>query len=158
MPADDHQTLALDLTRRFEPAYAADGLARGVCRLLEALGYVPLFEVPLASGRRADVLGMAASGRFAIAEVKSSLADFRADQKWQDYLPHCDRFYFAVGSGFPLEVLPRDTGLIIADRFGAELIREAPLCAMNAGVRRRQAVRFGRIAANRLRFLFAETA
>jgi hypothetical protein len=158
MRTNDCQTLALDLTRRFDPESTADGLARGVCRLLEALGYIPLFEVPLASGRRADVLGLAASGRFAIVEVKSSFADFRADQKWQDYLPHCDRFYFAVGSGFPLEVLPRDTGLIIADRFSAELIREAPLNEMSTSVRRRQAVRFGRVAANRLRFLFAETA
>ena len=158
MRSNDRQTLAFDLTRRFDPESAADGLARGVCRLLEALGYVPLFEVPLASGRRADVLGLAASGRFAIAEVKSSLADFRTDQKWQDYRPHCDRFYFAVPSGFPREVLPRDTGLIIADRFGAELIREAPLNEMTASVRRRQAVRFGRVAANRLRFLYAESA
>ncbi len=78
MPAEDRQTLALDLTRRFAPESAANGLARGVCRLLEALGYAPLFEVPLASGRRADVLGLAATGRFAIAEIKSSLADFRA--------------------------------------------------------------------------------
>ena len=157
MADDDRQLLALDLTRSFLPEEAADGLARGVCRLLDAIGYAPICEAPLGSGRRADVLGMSARGRFVIIEIKSGLADFRADQKWRDYLAHCDRFYFAVGVGFPRAVLPEETGLLIADRFGAELVREAPLQPMAAGLRRRQAVRFGRIAANRLRFLHAET-
>lgn len=156
MPADDRQLLALDLTRPFLPSEAAAGLARGVCRLLDAMGYMPLCEVPLGIGRRADVLAMSARGRFALVEIKSGLANFRADQKWPDYLAHCDRFYFAVGADFPLEALPDETGLLIADRFGAELVREAPLAPMAAGLRRRQAVRFGRIAANRLRFLYDE--
>lgn len=156
MASDDRQLLALDLTRSFHPDEAADGLARGVCRLLDALGYTPICEAPLGTGRRADVLAMSAGGRFVIVEIKSGLADFRADQKWQDYLAHCDRFYFAVGESFPREVLPESTGLLIADRFGAELAREAPLAPMAAGLRRKQSVRFGRIAANRLRFLYAE--
>lgn len=150
------QQLALDLSLNFRPDEAAEGLARGVCRLLDAMGYTPICEAPLGTGRRADVLALRANGRFAIVEIKSGLADFRSDQKWPDYLPHCDRFYFAVPDGFPREVLPEDTGLIIADRFAAELVREAPLSAMNNGLRRRQAIRFGRIAASRLRFLHAE--
>lgn len=154
----DRQQLALDLSRNLRPEEVAEGLARGVCRLLDAMGYTPLCEAPLGTGRRADVLALRANGRFAIVEIKSGLADFRADQKWPDYLAHCDRFYFAVASSFPLEVLPAETGLIIADRFGADLLREAPLAPMSAGLRRRQAVRFGRIAANRLRFLYGELA
>ncbi len=156
MPDAETQLLALDLTRAFALEEPASGLARGVCRLLDAMGYTPLCEAPLGTGRRADVLAMSARGRFVIAEIKSGLADFRADQKWQDYLAHCDRFYFAVGSDFPREVLPDNTGLLIADRYGAELVREAPLAPMAERLRRRQAVRFGRIAANRLRFLFEE--
>jgi len=152
----DRQQLALDLTLRFRPDDGADGLARGVCRLLDAMGYTPICEAPLGTGRRADILALKSNGRFAIVEIKSGLADFRSDQKWPDYLAHCDRFYFAVPDGFPCEVLPADTGLIVADRFSAALVREAPLAAMSASLRRRQAVRFGRIAANRLRFLFAE--
>lgn len=152
----DRQQLALDLSQNFRPDEAAEGLARGVCRLLDALGYTPICEAPLGTGRRADVLALRANGRFAIVEIKSGLADFRSDQKWPDYLAHCDRFYFAVASSFPLDVLPVETGLIVADRFGAELMREAPLVPMSASLRRRQAVRFGRIAANRLRFLYGE--
>lgn len=156
MPAADNQLLALDLARAFAAGEPAPGLARGVCRLLDAMGYTPLCEAPLGTARRADVLAMSARGRFVIVEIKSGLADFRADQKWPDYLAHCDRFYFAVGADFPRAVLPANTGLLIADRFGAELVREAPLAPMAAGLRRRQSVRFGRIAANRLRFLFDE--
>ncbi len=120
------------------------------------MGFCPLVEVPLASGRRADVLGQDPRGRFVIVEIKSGLADFRADAKWADYLEFCDRLYFAVGRDFPLDVLPEDVGVIIADRFGAEPLREAPSRTMAAGIRRKQAIRFGRIAANRLRFFHEE--
>jgi hypothetical protein len=156
MAEADQRELALDLLRAFRPEERAEGLARGICRLFDAMGYTPLCEAPLGSGRRADVLALSAAGRFAIVEIKSGLADFRSDQKWQDYLAHCDRFYFGVVCDFPREALPEEVGLIIADRFGAALVREARLVPMGAGLRRRQAIRFGRIAANRLRFLYAE--
>lgn len=107
--------------------------------------------MPLGGGR-ADVLGRDGKGRFTIVEIKSGLADFRADSKWEDYRDHCDRLYFAVGDDFPLDALPANTGVMVADRFGAEIRREAPVQPMAQGLRRRQAVRFGRIAANRLRF------
>ena len=148
--------LALDLARPCVAEGRAEGLARGVCRLLDAMGVCPLVEVPLGSGRRADVLGQDGKGRFTIVEIKSGLADFRADAKWEDYRSHCDRLYFAVGSEFPLDVLPASVGTIVADRFGAEIRREAPLEPMATGLRRRQAIRFGRIAANRLRFFHEE--
>ena len=144
--------LALDIARPCVAEGRAEGLARGVCRLLDAMGVSPLIEVPLGSGRRADVLGQDGKGRFVIVEIKSGLADFRADAKWEDYRSHCDRLYFAVGNDFPLDALPASAGAIVADRFGAEIGREAPLQPMAQGLRRRQAIRFGRIAANRLRF------
>ena len=148
--------LALDIARPCVVEGRAEGLARGVCRLLDAMGVCPLVEVPLGTGRRADVLGQDSKGRFVIVEIKSGLADFRADTKWEDYRDHCDRLYFAVGADFPQDVLPASAGLIVADRFGAEIRREAPLQPMAAGLRRRQAIRFGRIAANRLRFFHEE--
>ncbi len=133
MSADDRQLLTLDLTRQFGLGEAAPGLARGVCRLLDAMGYTPLCEVPLGVGRRADVLALSGKGRFAIVEIKSGLADFRADQKWPDYVAHCDRFYFAVGADFPREVLPPHTGLLIADRYGAELRPRSTPCRHGDG-------------------------
>ncbi len=143
--------LELDLTRPSVAEGRAEGLARGVCRLLDAMGYTPLTELPLASGRRADVVGLDGRGRFALVEIKASAADFKSDTKWPEYLPHCDRFYFAVGNGFPSEILPPGVGLIVADRFGAEVVRPAPLEPMGAGLRRRQTLRFARIAGNRMR-------
>ena len=148
--------LALDLARPCVAEGRAEGLARGVCRLLDAMGVCPLVEVPLGTGRRADVLGQDGKGRFTVVEIKSGLADFRADTKWMDYRDHCDRFYFAVGNEFPLDALPAHVGVIVADRFGAEIKREAPVQPMPQGLRRRQAIRFGRIAANRLRFFHEE--
>ena len=101
----------------------ATQIVRGVARLFESLGYRTLVEMRLASGRRIDVIGLDARGRFAIAEIKSSPADFRADRKWRYYLPNCDDFYFAVAAGFPLDLLPEDTGIVVADRFGGEVLR-----------------------------------
>jgi len=152
-----HQAeLKLDLARPWVAERRAEGLGRGVCRLLDAMGYAPLIEVRLSSGRRVDVLAQNRRGLFVVAEIKSSVADFRSDNKWAEYLPHCDRFYFAVSGEFPHQILPDTAGVIIADRFGADILREAPSVAMNGGVRRRQAIRFGRIAASRLRFIHNE--
>ena len=41
-------------------------------------------EVTLANGRRADVLAIGRNGEIWIVEIKSSIADFRADQKWPE--------------------------------------------------------------------------
>ncbi len=129
----------------------ADGIARGVCRALGALGYATLTEMRLGSGRRVDVIGLDRHGGFAIVEVKASPADFRADRKWPEYRRFCDRFYFAVARGFPLDLLPDEAGIIAADRFGGALVRPAPSTKMNATTRRAQMLRFARTAASRLR-------
>ena len=63
-------------------------------------------------------------GEIWIIEIKSGLADFQADDKWPDYLPYCDRFYFAVAPDFPTNVLPENSGLIFADSYGAEIMRD----------------------------------
>jgi len=126
------------------------GIARGVTRLLGEMGYRTLPELPLGNGRRVDVIGLDRQGHFAVVEVKSSLADFRADGKWLEYLPYCDAFYFAVDLNFPLDVLPRDVGVIVADAYDGAVRRDAPLRPMNANRRRALTVRFARTAAGRL--------
>ncbi|WP_448204161.1 MmcB family DNA repair protein [Azospirillum sp. sgz302134] len=99
---------------------------RGVRRALAARGFVSLAEFRLASGRRADVLAVDDSGTVVIVEVKSGVPDFRSDQKWPEYLEWCDAFYFAVDDAFPTELIPDDCGLMVADAYGAEILREAP--------------------------------
>ena len=81
-------------------------------------------ELPLIDGRRADVVALNGDGALLIIEIKSSIADFRADRKWRDYVAQCDRLYFAIPEDLPAEIMPEEAGLIVADRFGAEIIRE----------------------------------
>ena len=107
-------------------------------------------ELPLPSGRRADLVGLDASGELWIVEIKSSIADFRADQKWQDYRAHCDRLFFATTVEVPCEIFPPDTGLIVADAFGAEFRCEAPEHKLPAATRKSMMLLFARAAALRL--------
>ncbi len=123
---------------------------RGTMRLLAELGLAPLAEVTLANGRRLDLLALAADGTFWAVEIKSSPADFRADDKWPDYLAFADRFFFAVPADFPLDRLPADEGLIVADRFEAVIRREGRLRPLAPARRRALLVRFARLAAARL--------
>jgi len=103
---------------------AALALQRGVTRLCAQQGVACLPEVSLPNHRRADLLALTPKGEIWIIELKSSLADFQADKKWHDYLEYCDRFYFAIDPDFPIEVLPDHVGYILADKYGAEIIRE----------------------------------
>lgn len=126
------------------------GVTRGALRLLRSMGCSVLDEFPLPNGRRADLIALAKDGSFRIVEVKSSLADFRADDKWMHYRPFCDRFYFAVPLELPRECLPMDVGVIVADAHGGMLEREAPTQAIVAATRRMMLIRFGSLAADRL--------
>ena len=135
------------------PLAPADEVAFGVCRLLTELGYGVLTEFRLPSGQRVDVIGVDDSGGFAVVEVKTSVADLRGDRKWQAYRAYCDQFYFAVPEGFPVEAVPAECGLIVADRFGGSILRPAPVEPMNAARRRRQTVRFALAAGSRLQRL-----
>src|SRR5215475_15522107 len=85
-------------------------IARGTQRLLTALGRTCVTELPLPSGRRADLVALADDGEIWIIEIKSSIADFRADQKWQDYRLHCDRLLFATAADVPRHIFPDDAG------------------------------------------------
>ena len=132
------------------PNRLAVDLARGVGRMLGDLGYATLTEFTLRSGRRVDVIGLDAKGRVIIVEVKSSLEDFRSDRKWPEYLEYCDAFYFAVPEFFPQAVIPEEAGLIVADPFGAALLRASPDLMLNAARRRALLLNFARAAAQRL--------
>jgi hypothetical protein len=129
---------------------AAFAICRGVARLLKAHGLAAVSEVALANGRRADVAGIADGGEIWIVEIKSSLEDFRADQKWPEYREFCDRLFFAVAPDFPREVLPEDAGLIIADRYGGEIVRAAPEHKLAGARRKAMTLRLARTAAMRL--------
>ena len=125
-------------------------LARGVCRMLADYGRASLMEFSLATGRRVDVIALAGDGTISIIEIKTTTADFRSDRKWPGYLDYCDRFYFAVPEAFPTDLLPEDHGLIVADAFGANILREAAEARLPPARRRALTLRFAIAAAARL--------
>jgi hypothetical protein len=128
-------------------------LARGVCRMLAAHGLAGVTEIPLANGRRADVMSLDRAGDITIIEVKSSVEDFRSDHKWPEYREFCDRLFFAVPEHFSVELIPDDCGLILADGFGAEIVRPAPELRLAAARRKAVTLRFAHLAALRLQRL-----
>jgi hypothetical protein len=128
-------------------------LARGICRALERLGYASLIEFPLANRRRADILALGKTGDLMIIEIKSSVADFRADRKWAFYREFADRLYFAVPNAFPLLLIPEECGLIVADGFDAAVLRHGALTPLAPARRRALTLRFALAAASRLRRL-----
>jgi len=125
-------------------------VARGSTRLLHSLGFSVVSELALASGRRADLVALGGGGELWIVEIKSSIADFRADQKWLDYRRHCDRLFFATTLEVPCEIFPKDTGLIVADAFGASIVCDAPEHRLHAATRKCMMLAFARAAALRL--------
>src|SRR6476660_7973838 len=146
------------MTLRAVTSVPADGrqsqtalaVARGTKRLLHQFGFSAVSELPLPSGRRADLVALNNAGDIWIVEIKSSIEDLRADQKWQDYRAHCDRLFFAFTRDLPCEIFPEQTGLIVADAYGAHLHCEAPEHRMAAPTRKAMTVRFALAAAQRI--------
>ena len=145
-----------DPTRPLDPKLCAADVSRGVCRMLARHDLTALSEVPLDGGRRADLMALDARGRIVIVEIKVSRADLLGDGKWPDYLEHCDRYFWAVPAGFDLSpldgpaFLPERTGVIVADRYDAEIVREARTEPLPAHVRKRCTLAFARRAARRV--------
>ena len=127
---------------------------RGLRRHLREAGFASISEMTLKSGRRADVVALSATGDIWIVEIKSSIADLRADAKWPDYRDFCDRLYFATLADVPADIFPADTGLIVADAYGAHVLREAPETRLNAARRKAVTLLFARAAANGLHTLW----
>lgn len=138
-----------DLTT-FQPGQL---LARGVARHLVSLGFVCVEELVPAKGLRVDIMALGPKGEIWIVECKSSRADFTSDSKWEGYLEWADRFFWAVDSDFPTELLPEETGLIIGDAYGAELIRIGPESKLAPARRKVMVQKFATQAARRLHLL-----
>lgn len=121
----------------------------GALRLLDQMAMASVTELTLSNHRRADILSVSAKGEIWIVEIKSCRADFESDTKWHEYRPFCDRFFFAVAETFPDELLPLETGLIIADRFGGAIVRPAPEHKLAGARRKALTLQFARLAARR---------
>ncbi|MDM8165002.1 MmcB family DNA repair protein [Roseovarius sp.] len=128
-------------------------LARGVCRHLASHDFVCVEEFTPERGRRVDVMALGPKGEIWVIECKSSRADFMSDGKWEGYLGWCDRYFWAVDEAFPSDLLPPETGLIMADAYDAEIIRMAPEDKLPAARRTALTRRFARHAARRLQAL-----
>jgi hypothetical protein len=129
---------------------AALDIQRGAMRMMRAYGLAPVCEHVLANGRRADIIGLSDKGVVWIFEIKSSVEDFRADTKWPEYQDYCDKLFFAVKPDFPTEILPKTAGLVLADRFSGEIIKDAPEHRLAAPRRKAITLSVGRAAAFRL--------
>ena len=132
-----------------QSAQASD-ICRGVARLLRMHAMAAVAEVSLANGRRADLAAVGAGGEIWIVEIKSSIEDFRTDGKWPEYRDFCDRLFFAVAPAFPRDILPADTGIIVADRYGGEIVRDAPEHKLAGARRKAMTLRLVHTAAWRL--------
>lgn len=137
--------------RQSETALAVQ---RGVCRLMREHGFAVITEFSLASGRRADVFGVRQDGFIWIVEIKSSLEDYRADQKWNEYRDYCDRFSFAIPLAMDAAIIPVEAGLVVADQYGAEIVRVTDDHPLHASRRKAVTLQFGRVAAQRLHGLY----
>jgi len=125
-------------------------IRRGVQRLLMEMGAAILPELPLATGRRADLVALTRKGDIWIIEIKSSIEDFRVDRKWPEYRLHSDRFFFATHPDVPASIFPDECGFILSDGYGAEIMREAPEHRLPAATLKALMLRFARSGAARL--------
>ena len=138
---------------RGAPAAAAArtlAICRAATRFCVLRGWVPVPEMPLPNGRRADILALLPDGGFVILEVKSCPRDYLSDVKWPDYREFCDRIYFAVDLDFPQALIPEDAGLLVAEGWETALLREAPSHPLAPARRKALLQRYARVAAGRL--------
>ena len=142
--------MTIDVAHLLQPGQL---LARGVSRHLSDHGFVTVEELVPARGLRVDVMALGPKGEIWIVECKSCRADFQSDAKWRGYLEWCDRYFWAVDTEFPTDLLPDDTGLIIADSYGAEILRMGPEDKLAAARRKSVVQKFAATAARRLQSL-----
>lgn len=134
---------------------AAQGVARGICRLFARNDIWCLSEMPLRNSRRADLMGIDAKGHLIIVEIKVARADLLGDAKWTDYLDYCDRFYWGLAPQLDrtcmaeAAFMPERCGLIVADAYDAEILRPAPTVPLAAARRKVETERLARAALRR---------
>ena len=135
---------------KLEVSRKLNRISRGVMRHFSQIGLSSLSEFSPVKGLRVDIIALGLSNEIWIVECKSSQTDFKSDKKWRNYLDWCDRYFWAVDGKFPIDILPSDTGLIIADAYDATILREAPLIKLSE-VRRKKVTKLIAISAcNRL--------
>tara|TARA_Y200000002_G_scaffold148315_1_gene122582 strand:+ start:494 stop:928 length:435 start_codon:yes stop_codon:yes gene_type:complete len=125
-------------------------IARGVMRHFSQIGLSSLSEFSPTRGLRVDIITLGMSDEIWIVECKSGQSDFKSDRKWQNYLDWCDRYFWAVDANFPINILPSDTGIIIADAYDASIARGSPLNKLSAARRKKIMKSVARSACNRL--------
>ena len=135
---------------KFEAPRKLNRITRGVMRHFTQIGLSSLSEFSPTKGLRVDIVAIGLSDEIWIVECKSSQGDFKSDKKWRNYLDWCDRYFWAVDAKFPINILPSDTGLIIADAYDASIFREAPLNKLSAARRKKITKSIARSACNRL--------
>lgn len=127
---------------------------RGVMRLLrEQYGMACYVEVPLANGRRADVLAVGTKGEIWIIEIKSSLIDFQVDRKWPEYREFSDRFFFAKPPELDAAIFPESEGLIVADGHDGAILRMSPDTPLAPARRKALMLKLARLGADRIHVL-----
>ena len=122
---------------KLETSKNVSRIARGVMRHFAQIGMHSLSEFSPARGLRVDIITLGMSDEIWIVECKSGQSDFKSDKKWQNYLDWCDRYFWAVDGKFPIDILPSETGVIIADAYDASILREAPLNKLPAARRKK---------------------
>lgn len=150
--ADDGAALGPLVDLRQSPT--ALRVQRGVMRLLRgAHDFCCYSEVPLANGRRADVLGVGPKGEIWIVEIKSSLIDFQVDRKWPEYREFSDKFFFAKPPELDGEIFPQSEGLIVADGHDGAILRDSPETPMAPARRKALMLKLARMGADRIHVL-----
>ena len=136
--------------RQSETALA---IARGTARLLRSLGFSCISELPLPSGRRADLVALNERGEIWIVEIKSSLIDFQVDQKWPYYKDFCDRFFFAKPPELDPDIFPASEGLMAADGHDGAILRMANEEPLPGARRKAVMLKLARLGADRIHTL-----
>ena len=135
---------------KLETSKNLNRIARGVMRHFSQTGLSSLSEFSPARGLRVDIITLGMANEIWIVECKSCQSDFKSDKKWQNYLDWCDRYFWAVDANFPIDILPPDTGVIIADAYDASILREAPLNKLSAARQKKIIKSIAKSACNRL--------
>ena len=135
---------------KLETSKNLNRIARGVMRHFSQIGLSSLSEFSPARGLRVDIITLGMANEIWIVECKSCQSDFKSDKKWQNYLDWCDRYFWAVEANFPIDILPTDTGVIIADAYDASILREAPLKKLSVARRKKIIKSIAKSACNRL--------
>ena len=135
---------------KLETSKNLNRIARGVMRHFSQIGLSSLSEFSPARGLRVDIITLGMANEIWIVECKSCQSDFKSDKKWQNYLDWCDRYFWAVDANFPIDILPPDTGVIIADAYDASILREAPLNKLSVARQKKIIKSIAKSACNRL--------